>query len=351
MKPYLYLRGLRQMDHTVFSVENGQKTYWDPIFNNRLPYSSGQQVKRSILDAMVETMEDEKRAPITFNYQITSGKDGKDSLAQKEPWSPCDPLHADQLIGGWMRAQSSELTLKRRSPLSISAMRPLHPTLARTSEESLTFDRSENPSHNPVRVRNAEGELLSDEAVNEFLRSNTRSLPRRHWIPSDKVGSRAEGLFVYDVAIDLRRLFKVSTNRHDPELTEAKEAELREEGWIEKGEFLVCPADRREEIIPALAHALINWRITSNQSRTYSPQPTLAIAISDNANLLAAAIRADLREEGKKADPVLEKVRGAELYIALSAKGYVPGVMGSAEALANAEHDLTEQLKAFEYEV
>ena len=28
--PYLFIRGLRQVDHTVFSVQEGQKTYYDP---------------------------------------------------------------------------------------------------------------------------------------------------------------------------------------------------------------------------------------------------------------------------------------------------------------------------------
>ena len=46
---FIYLRGLKHAAFTVFCVENGQKTYYDPQFNARVPYSSGQQVKRSIL--------------------------------------------------------------------------------------------------------------------------------------------------------------------------------------------------------------------------------------------------------------------------------------------------------------
>ena len=52
MKPYIYLRGLRHVDLSVFCVESGQKSYWDPVFNVRVPFSSGQQVKRSILDTI-----------------------------------------------------------------------------------------------------------------------------------------------------------------------------------------------------------------------------------------------------------------------------------------------------------
>ncbi len=355
MKPYLYLRGLRQVDHTVFCVENGQKTYWDPQFGTPMPYSSGQQVKRSILDTLVEVMPDEERAPITFTYELSAGRGGNDELSQKEPWNPCDPAYADQLIGGWMRAQSNTLTIKRRSPLSISAMRPLHPTLAGTSKESLTFDRSEDPDHHPVEVRNAAGEKLSSDEVDAFLQSNARALPRRHWIPKDKVGPRAEGLFVFDVAIDLRRLFKVSMNQHDPELEPERIEVLKAAGWQKSADdlSLTCPKERRDEIIPALAHALVNWRVTSNQSRTYSPQTTLALALSDNANRLANIIRADLREDttNPKADPVLdENVDGADLFVSLTAKGYVSGVTGDANAMDAAETALRSRLAAFNYD-
>ncbi len=351
MKPYLFIRGLRQVDHTVFCVENGQKTYRDPLFGTPMPYSSGQQVKRSILDTLVEQIDKEKRAPITFNYELTTNGD-QQSLSQKEPWSPCDPLFADQLVGGWMRAQLNSLTLKRRSPLSISAMRPLHPSLARTSEESLTFDRSENPSNNPVKVRNTNGEVLSEAEVNDFLQSNERTLPRRHWIPRDKVGPRAEGIFVFDIAIDLRRLFKVSTNQHDPELSPTKIEELLDNDWERTSdeEFIICPVNRREEIIAAIAHAITNWRITSNQSRTYSPQATIAMAVSNNANLITSAIRADLREDGRNADPIIDHVDGVNLFIALSARGYITGVTGAADAMVQAENHIKEQLLNFSYD-
>ena len=45
MNPYIYFRALRHVDHTVFCVDKGQKNYWDPQFQQRVPYSSGQQVK------------------------------------------------------------------------------------------------------------------------------------------------------------------------------------------------------------------------------------------------------------------------------------------------------------------
>ncbi len=345
----LFVRGLRQVEHTVFSVQDGQKTYYAPQFNRKVAYSSGQQVKRSILDAVSDALG-ERRAPVTFNKTLSA--DG--NLADGEPWSPCDPQYADQLLGGWMRAESGGgNTVKRRSPLSISAMRPLHPLLAGLARESASYDRSDDPEQHSVRVVNADGEEMSDEEVQEFLESNDRTLPRRKWIPEDQVGPRAHGLYVFDVAVDLGRLFTVSTNQHEPELEVEKIEELQDQGWslTENEEHLVCPEERQEEIIEALATGLTNWRVTSNQSRTFSPQPTLCLAISDDANRVTNAIRADLTEEGRgeEAVPVIETFDGVSVYTMPACKGHVTGVTASPDALDRAREDIIQRLRAAEY--
>ncbi len=346
MKPYIYLRALKHADHTVFCVQDGQKTYYDPQFNRVVPYSSGQQIKRSILDALTTSMN-VQMAPITFNYSITQ----KNELENKEPWSPCDPTYIDQLLGGWMRAGDG-ITVKRRSPLSISAMRAIHPLLAGTDRENLTFDRSDKPDRNPVNVRMGD-KLLTNEEIDEFLDTNKRTLPRRNWIP-DNV--RAEGLFIYDVAIDLRTLFCVSINQHEPELSKEKIEELKIKGWIESenifGKCLVLPKQEREKVIPALASALLNWRITSNQARTFSLMETLAIAISDNANSLAGAIRAKLIDDGEKqkAKPIIDESAGAEIFITLPCSNFVVTVNESADAIDKAEQKLIDLMTAFNYE-
>ncbi|MDP4205633.1 MAG: CRISPR-associated protein Cas7 [Bacteroidota bacterium] len=347
MNPYIYLRALKHAEHTVFCVQDGQKTYFDPQFNRVIAYSSGQQVKRSILDALTSNLN-VQMAPITFNYNINAKKE----LENKEPWSPCDPTYIDQLIGGWMRAGDG-VTVKRRSPLSISAMRPIHPLLVTTNDkENLTFDRSDKPDRHPVNVRLG-NKIMTEEEIDEFLSSNNRTLPRRNWIP-DNV--RTGGLFVYDVAIDLRTLFSVSTNQHEPELTREKIEDLKTKGWIESenifGKCLVLPKDKREKVIPALANALLNWRITSNQARTFSLMETLAIAISDNANKLAGAIRAKLIEDGEKpkAKPIIDETAGADIFITLPCSNYVVTVNESANALEKAEQKLIELMESFDYE-
>lgn len=349
---FIFLRALRHVDHTVFSVADGQKFYWDPVFGIRAPYSSGQQVKRCILESLGMNLG-EQPASFTFIFDLKN-----ESLGEGEVLSVCDPTYYDQLLGGWMYASKAiegkvkERTLKRRSPLSISAMRPLHPLLAGVSVENITFDRSDRPELHKVVVRDANGKVMNEEDVTRFLEGTDRSL-RRKWIPEN---TRAEGIFVYDIAIDLRTLFAVSVNQYEPELREDTIKKLKEAGWVEGvnvfGECLIMPKERREEMIPALAHALINWRITSNQSRTFSLMETLAVAVSDNANKLAGSIRAKLQKSGEKskAEVIIDECAGADVFITLPCAGYIVTEKESVDALERAEQRLVSMMMAYDYE-
>ena len=345
---FIYLRGLKHAENTVFCVENGQKSYYDPQFGFQVPFSSGQQVKRSILSALVDELGVEP-APTTFVFDV---KDK--SLGEGEVLSICDPSYPDQLIGGWMRAvkEGKERTVKRRSPLSISSMHPLHPLLVSKSKENITFDRSDRPGAHRIKVRDAQGNELSDEQIDALLAGTDRSLFRK-WIPDNY---RATGLFVYDIAIDLRTLFCVSTNQYEPELSKEMIKSLEEKGWVKSrnvfGECLVLPKEKRGKVIPALAKALINWRITSNQSRTFSLMETLAVAISDNANTLTGAIRAKMIDEGERpsAKPIIDESAGAEVYVTLPCASYIVTENESADALDQAVNKLIQLMSEFDYE-
>ena len=349
--PFIYLRGLRHVEHTVFAVNDGQKFYYDPQFGEKMAYSSGQQVKRSVIEAL-----DMPFAAITFNWEI----DKKGKAAMKEPHSPCDPSFTDQLLGGYMKAESGELTVKRRSPLSISAMRPLHPLLGglERQTEPVVFDRSNRPNHHKVAVsildEKGNRSEVPQEELDEWLVSNKRSLGPKYYNGNGM--TRASGLFVYDMAIDLRTLFCVSTNKLEPELFPEIEDKLKEAGWVEGenvfGKCLICPVEKRTEIIPKLANALINWRITSNQSRTFSLMETLAFAISDDANQIAYAIRGELRDDSDrpKATPRIDETSKANIYITPIANGYVKGAIGNADALEKAEEELIKRMQDFDYE-
>lgn len=344
----IYIRTLKRAEHTVFNVSDGQKYYYDSQFGRRIPYSSGQQVKRSLIDSLCQAIN-QTPSPTTFLFDVNKQKE----LAEGEVYATCDPTYADQLFGGWMKAAKGgkERTLKRRSPLSISAMRALHPLLAGMDSENATFDRSDRPN-NQVIVRDEKGNELSPEDIVSLLEGKDRSLSRK-WIPDNR---RATGLFVFDIAIDLRRLFSVSLNPFEPEMSESTIEKLKSDGWIESenvfGPCLVAPKSIRDKWIDGLVHAIINWRITSNQSRTFSLMDTLSIAISDNANLIAGSIRAKLSEEdSRKADPIVdENLKGVETFITLQAGGYLHTKSETHDALEKAQNRLTEILKSFDYE-
>ncbi len=344
----IYVRTLKRAEHTVFAVEDGQKRYYDPQFNKYVPYSSGQQVKRSLIDRLTSVIN-EVPAPTTFVFEVNK----KGELGEGEVFANCNPAYPDQLFGGWMKAAKggAERTIKRRSPLSISAMRGLHPLLSGIDRENASFDRSDRPN-NLVIVRDEQGNNLNEEQIAELLAGKDRSISRK-WIPDQR---RATGLFIQDMAIDLRRLFCVTLNKFEPEITEETEKLLRDKGWGESenvfGKCLVAPKAMRDKLTPALANAIINWAITSNQSRTFSLMETLAVSISDNANKIAGSIRAKLSgEEENKAVPIIEEdLNGVDTFVTLPAAGYIITKKESADALEKAEQKLIDLMKAFDYE-
>ena len=344
----IYVRTLKHAEHTVFGVENGQKRYYDPQFGKYVPYSSGQQIKRSLIDKLSDVLN-QVPSPTTFLFDVNK----KGELKEGEVYATCNPVYPDQLFGGWMKAGKGggERTIKRRSPLSISAMRGLHPLLAGMPKENISFDRSDR-SNTVNIVRDENGNPLNADEVTELLKNSDRSLNRK-WIPDN---NRATGLFVQDMAIDLRRLFTVSLNSFEPEITSETENELRESGWIESenifGKCLVAPKEEREKLIPALAESIIDWVITSNQSRTFSLMETLAVTIGENGNKIASSIRAKLSEEDdKKAYPIIEEeLIGIDTFISTTASGYIQTKSESVNAMENAKAKLIEKMKVFDYE-
>lgn len=364
--PHIYIRGLIHADHTVFCVDTkGQKTYYDTLFSKRLPYSSGQQVKRSILEKTLSNLN-EVFSPVEFLYKIKKKGDApKEDIALQA----CDPSFTDQLLGGYMMAKSKNtekksskenknednFVLKRRSPLSISAMRPIHPLLAGTNKELSTFDRSNNPN-SKVKLLDIEGNELSLQEMENILMEFDKSLPKRKLIEEKE---RASGLFVYDIAIDLRRLFSVSTisiKDGEPEVYQDIKAKLNKNNWIEGnsvfGPVLICPQEKRTLIINALSEAILDWQITSNQSTKYSIMEPLAFAISDKAYTIPNAIRAKLNEDLEKdsASLVIDKESGADVFVMSSIDGYIKGETGTSNAFAEAHKHLVNLLNSYDYE-
>jgi hypothetical protein len=357
--PYLYLRGLKHVEHTVFCVEDGQKTYYEPQFRRSQPFSSGQQVKRSILERVMQGLGGDL-APVEFLWKLKKGsKAPKEDIAVQ----PCDPTYPDQLLGGYMKASSKatkskdeeDFVVKRRSPLSVSAMRPLHPLLAGTDAEKGTFDRTSNPN-SKVTLLDQDGNEMDPKEMREYLEDIERHLPKRKFLDKQ---IRAYGLFVYDVAINLRRLFSVCTidiDKGEPEVYPSIKEKMIEAGWIESENFFgpcfVCPEDQRGKIITALAEGLIDWKITSNQARTFSLMDPIAFALSNKAYTIAGAIRGELKEDVEKdqAVPRVDESAGADVFKTLPISGYIKGEYGSADAVDQAKRWLIEKMQAFDYE-
>jgi hypothetical protein len=358
MNNTIYVRTLKRAEHTVFSVDKGQKTYYDVQFGQYIPYSSGQQIKYSLIEALCSELN-VMRSPTTFISKVKLKGSGREKQlefdGEGEVYGTCDPSYPDQLFGGWMKAvkDSKDKVLKRRSPLSISAMRALHPLLAGVPKENLSYDRREFPN-NKVTVKDESGRILSEEELIDFItnREGKASLTSK-FIQGQ---ARATGLFVSDIAIDLRRLFCVSLNSFEPEMSDGTIKKLKSEGWIESrnvfGDCLVAPKELREKWAKALAKAIVNWKITSNQSRTFSLMDTLAIAIGDNANLIAGSIRAKLSEEDSgKAQPIIDEgLNGVNTYITLQAGGFIQTKGEIADALEKAEQTLVDKMMEFDFE-
>ena len=113
------------------------------------------------------------------------------------------------------------------------------------------------------------------------------------------------------------------------------------------------PENRRNKIIPAIADALIDWRITSNQARTFSLMETLAVAISANANSLAAAIRAKMTDDSgdkPRVKPIVDENAGAKTFVALPCANYIVTESESKDALDNAKRELIDRMQSFDYE-
>jgi hypothetical protein len=332
----IYVRGLRHVKHTVFCVDEGQKTYYDPVSGHYVGYSSGQQVKRSVIERFMDALG-EPRAEYTFRQEEQSSG----AIESREVFTDCDPRHIDLLIGGWMRAVEDEDTIKRRSPLSVSALTPLHGDLANVTDEVLTLDRRDDPEDaHTIEVTDSEGNRVED--LDEFFEG--KRPPTRHQFTDRSNNRRITGIFEYKVAVDLSRLFAVAKRKTDPELKDHLREDLREEGWPEDDDYFYLPREQREEAIPCLARALVEWQVTSNQQRTFSLQSNFATVVTRNASLAANAMY-PYRQNGD-VEPRVEDLDGTKVFLTNEAQQFIDGTGFSGRANQDAIDHLTQQLQS-----
>lgn len=311
---FLIVRLLKKVEFSVFCVDKDQKSYYDKQFNVKLPYSSGQQVKRCFVEEALRVLN-QTHAPLVLNYETD-----KDKLMQKEVIQPCDPTYTEQLLRGWMSMPSNKGGKKtnddgetkdakdtsgytRRSPFSISAMTALHPLLTSlVHENNMTFDRT-NTINDELIVRDKKHNKLSIDEVATFLdKCNINSISKRNFIDGK---DRVNGFFKTDIIIDLRRLFRVPLLLNNSELSQETIDKMRNAGWVDFVDgsgmkWLELPKKFHVEYATAIAWALLNWRITSNQSRTNDLMPLVSVAISSRADEIPNTIRGEINEvDGK----------------------------------------------------
>jgi len=362
-KDYLFIRNLKKVDFTVFCVDSEQKKYYDKMFGEQQPYSSGQQTKHSIMENILDQL-DLPHAPIIYNFQVN-----KDKLEQKEIAQPCDPSYHDQLIGGWMSMPSKkgdkkivkkniEISsddemendlienkdgFKRRSPFSISAMTPIHPLLVSlVNEAKMTFDRSES-NDEKIAVRDSNGKPMDEKSIEAFLENCNSKLTKRKLVSKEHGEKRANGFFKHDIVIDLRKIFRVPIMLHDKEMSDETIIKLKKEGWTEYvdkfGTSLELPKKDQAELAEAIAWGLINWRIISNQSRTFDFMTTLSVAISTRADEIPNSIRGEIQEiDGRlKGNLVVDtNYPNTKIYSTKALNGYVLNAETSYTAIDDA---------------
>ena len=369
MNDIIYLRGLRYVNHTVFCVEKTQKTYWDNYFKRTVPYSSGQQVKRCIIESVLGQLK-LQRSPLFFGFEVDG--EGKKNLKEDVVLSYCDPRHVDLLLAGWLntnrksKIQIDEAnpgadilnyfqTLKRTSPLSISAMLPIHPYAASITAEQISVDRRSDADDQFIFITDEDENVVNCKKPYDFLDEFAPSqFHTTKYIEADK-NLRVTGMFRYDVAIDLRTLFTVSLSPIERSITEKTEAALRADGWLEHqnqfGPCLLCPDKKRNEIIPALAYSLINWQITSNQSRTFGLPTYIAFAITDQAWEIPEMIRTELSEQDSRqgVSIILDEAFKDKLFVTRGAKAFIDTDLSQPDAIKKAEQRLIQIFSEYNY--
>ena len=77
------------------------------------------------------------------------------------------------------------------------------------------------------------------------------------------------------------------------------------------------------------------------------------MAISANANSLAAAIRAKMTDDSgdkPRVKPIVDENAGAKTFVALQCANYIVTESESKDALDNAKRELIDRMQSFDYE-
>lgn len=357
---FLYIRVIKELIHTVLVVGqrdktrngfNGQKKYYDNFFKKWVGFAGGSTVKRHIVERFMGLVG-EQLSPVIFQLKKVKGED---ELREDIVINTCNPLNMDQHLRGYMLTTKDQDTtnVKRRSPLSISALTPVHPLLASCYGEMGVVDRS-NVKGNKITIIGENGKQLESEEVKRLLGTKNGSKLANHRKLIDSNG-RMSGIYEMTMAINLDRLFSVELNEIDSEVTPEVESQLRENGWKEEHKngfnYLVAPKEYQDKIVKNLADAIINFRVFSNQSSTFSAMPVLAVSVTKEASKLHKGIVAritkgsDTDANSQSVALQINEVDGLQNFISSQMAKYVLTDKDDVMAEENAVELITDMLR------
>jgi hypothetical protein len=289
---------------------------------------------------------------VVFTKKLKT-KDGKQMIGEGAMIVEPEIVNPYHLLGGFWKNHENDKggVLKRRSPLSISAMVPIHPLLSSILNEDISYNRRNTENVSVKFIDEKNGNEVYPEKLSEILKNlgkRMEDFSPTQFIQDQK---RTSGLFKFDVAIDLRTLFAVNLSETDPEIYQEEIETLKKSGWKEIdydfGKAIVAPKELREKIAKAVAKGIVNWRIQTNQSTTFSPMPTIALSVSNNAHDITNSIRAELVEE-EKANIVIDD-SCSKVFSSDSIKGFVASHKKTND-IKDAEEYIYNKIMEFDFE-
>lgn len=372
----VYVRLIREQEPSVLCVgsvdkKSQQKRYFDPLANSFLAIGTGQQTKYSFINEFLYE-QDLSPAPVTF---IVEDKKGDGKISQQVAFTEPDPMHPEALLRGYMKTvkvmkdanggrkkkkddeedEADGKTYKRRSPMSFSFYVPWNHRLAGNPQmpNSVSINRSDSAEFHNLYLNEGDRMILFDDIEDQEIRDR---MVARKFDPAPK--SMSVGLYTSDIVMDMDRMFSVTDNAIEQEVPDQYLQAMREAGWTEfkhsqYGTMLDMPDDEKQKLIEALAHALLNHRITSNQSANFSLMNVVAVVVSTNANEVKSAVLPVFTRDDKGkyvfSDIETEETDNTKVFVSKSVRNLLPDYAGecSIGAVSNAEAFIADHLRNY----
>ena len=314
---------------TRFCVDsNGQKTYYDN--NMRIPYSSGQQQKHSLIEEFLKLAEQE-HAPSELFYEYDNSKDAK--LNHKIFRITTDLRHLESYLRGHMynveeekasKSKSKKKTAEsetseapeseengtqkliyiRPSAFKISCLSPVHPKLSSTVQEAHVMVDRRGKQKCDIIITDSKTKEVFDDEKTKYMLENTNFNGAMHFKPSEaNQNFLVSGVFEVTMEVDLKQLFKTRLSKYERTLPESVKNDLLSHGWYitkEKNiEYINPPDEFKEFILDHLPEAIFNFTSKTNQNRNYAVPELLAIAMTNDASEMPRIFTVDVNEDNK----------------------------------------------------